>query len=207
MENTLNKKELDDVFIDVRKSYRLLYSYQRRMMDLVQFIGTHYGFQYVQGWSEFSSAREPKKLKLNNSAWDMLGMYCFTFQFSTKDFGKYKNIELLVVLVNDTGFYDISKNRKDRVHIDKFSDVNDAKTQLHLCLKTTNQDWSFYHHEMFKANSKKEYTEKTDISDLLIGKKYDLSDFMNEENTLMQLKNFEDFCIKNGIILRPKKTD
>jgi hypothetical protein len=221
MENALNKEELNDVFLDVRKSYRLLYLYQRRVMDLVAFIGRYYGFSYVQGWSEFSSAREPKKLKLDNWAWDMLGMYCFTFQFSTKDFGDYKDVELLVLLVSDTGFYDNKDNvYGDEVHIEKFEDVNKSTTQLHLLLKTNNKDWKCYD-SVINASSPN-FEGKFDTDDFLIGKKYDLADFMNEASTLEQLKDFEDvenfkndknydkfngfagFCRKNGIVLFPK---
>jgi len=118
-------------------------------------------------------------------------------------------LELAIIIVSDTGLFDEypTTSSKNQSKINEFSPVEISRTQIHLILKKDGSAWHDYIEIMFKGDSEQEYIKKTDISDLLIGKKYNLSDFMNEENTLMQLKNFEDFCIKNGITLHPKKTD
>jgi hypothetical protein len=210
MEKPLNEKELNDVFLDVRKSYRLLYLYQRRVMDLVAFIGNHYGFQYVQGSNDFANSKSATQLKsLKDNAWSLLSMYVMTFQFSTKNFGKFEKVELLVSIVSDTGFYDLKKRENtDKKRVDIYNDVEKSETQLHLILKTTSKLWASYRNEMFPVDidgSEEDVKKKDNIDDFLIGKKYDLSDFMNEESTLDKLKDFENFCSDNGIVLRPNK--
>jgi hypothetical protein len=206
MENTLNKKELDDVFLDVRKSYRLLYSYQRRVMDLVQFIEEHFDSK-VRNAYHFIGRNNQSVLPSQNS-WDYLLFYNCPYSMLITDANNVA-LELAIVIVSDTGLFDEypTTSSKNQSKINEFSPVEISRTQIHLILKKDGSAWHDYIEIMFKGDSEQEYIKKTDISDLLIGKKYDLSDFMNEENTLMQLKDFEDFCIKNGITLHPKKTD
>jgi hypothetical protein len=81
----MTPSDFENALIDVRKAYRLLYLYQRRVMDLVQFIGDSLTFRYAGGWSWFSD-NTPKggKGSLENWAWDWINMYFYEFNFSAK---------------------------------------------------------------------------------------------------------------------------
>ncbi len=208
MENTLNEKELNDVFLDVRKSYRLLYLYQRRVMDLVQFIGTRYEFEPRNGHPFMGSNNQ--KILPNHSSWDYLLLYNCPIRFNTKSFGKYNNVELLITIVSDTGLFDVttdwwSENTKHQ--IEQFNSVEKSKTQIHIKLKTTGTPWTDYINNCFPADKADFFVKKDNPEDFLIGKKYDLSNFMNEESTIKQLEDFEEFCRENGIVLRPKEKE
>jgi hypothetical protein len=204
MENTLDKKQLEEAFVDVRKSYRLLYLYQRRVMDLVNFIGKHYEFKYDFGDQYFlDPPKQWKTLKPDNWAWDFLLMNNHVFAFKPKDYGSFKQIRLMINIVSDTGCYDVKD--VDKRDVNNYSNVEDAATQIHLILKTEGKTWKEYQHQQPSKASNKDIVIRSAFDDLLIGKKYDLSDFMNEESTLDKLKDFENFCSDNGIVLRPNK--
>ena len=89
MEN-LTKQELEKVFIDVRKAYRLLYHYQKRVLDLVKFIGDELDFKYHGGWVKFSE-QCPRNGKgaLTNSAWEWLPMYYYQFHYYNNRLATY----------------------------------------------------------------------------------------------------------------------
>jgi len=95
--------ELKNSLIEVRKAYRLLYDYQKKVLDLVQFIGTEFGRSYKGGYSKYSNVT-PRNGKghLSNWGWDWLNMYYYEFNFhneENKDF-------FSVVLISDTGYYE-----------------------------------------------------------------------------------------------------
>ncbi len=96
--------DFGNALVDVRKAYRLLFLYQKRVMELVQFMGDTLSFNYKGGWSWFS-ANTPSKGKgsLENWAWDWLNMYFYEFNFSSKEINKNK-INFSILLQSDTGF-------------------------------------------------------------------------------------------------------
>jgi hypothetical protein len=211
MEKPLNETELNDVFLDVRKSYRLLYLYQRRVMDLVKFIGNHYGFQYERGEQYFLNPPASwKSIHTNHWSWDFLLMNNHVFVFKPKKLGDYEEVRLMINIVSDTGFYD-NEEIHDKRKIKDYSDVDKAATQIHLILKTKGLEWKKTYPEKYVPKQVIAPLNNTEVlkerKKVLIAKKYDLSDFMNEESTLEQLKDFEGFCNENKIVLRPNVKD
>lgn len=198
--NNLIAKEFDEVLKDVRSSYRFLYQYQKRLMDLVAFIGNHWGFQFETGESNFVAPPrtwkniDPRK----HWAWDFLLLYNYNFIHSAKTLGKWERVMLMINIISDTGFYDRKMPTKTRVQ--DFAPVEESKTQLHIMLKTQGIGWGSYMESQFPALSEKdEFVQNEDKGHLLIGKKYDLSRFIDEENTLTVLRDFEAFCDSNGV--------
>ena len=78
-------QNIKDTLQEARKAYRFLYDYQKRILDLVSYIGGKYGFRYRGGYSKFSnSSPRDGKGNLGNWAWDWLNLYFYEFNFEPK---------------------------------------------------------------------------------------------------------------------------
>lgn len=78
----INKEELQQTLNDVRKSYRLLALYQRRILDTVKFIANHYNLQLQSGHSKFSNtAKKGRGVQFDQWSWDWLSMYLYEFNW------------------------------------------------------------------------------------------------------------------------------
>lgn len=192
--------EFEEVLKDVRSSYRLLYQYQKRVMDLVTFIGNYWGFQFDSGESIFSGPPATwKRIDPGRHwAWDFLLLYNYNFVFSAKTYGRWTNLRLMINITSDTGYYDNSNPTKTRVQ--DFAPVEDSRTQLHIILKTQGIAWNSYMDKQYTALSESDsFFEITEEDKVILGKKYDLRRFLDEEKTMEVLKDFEDFCKTNKI--------
>jgi len=201
MENTkLMTNEFEVVLKDIRSSYRLLFQYQKRIMDLTTFIGNYWGFQFESGEPIFCG---PPKLWKNidpgkHWAWDFLLLYNYTFVFSPKDLETWEKVRLMINIVSDTGFYDAPDPVKTRVQ--DFAPVEASKTQLHIILKTHGKDWRSYMSSQYPSSSDEdEFIQTEEKDNLILGKKYDLSRFVDEEKTTEVLNDFEKFCQANSV--------
>ncbi|MDC7218749.1 MAG: hypothetical protein PQJ59_02350 [Spirochaetales bacterium] len=85
MKSKIDQKELNKALLEVRKAYRIIYEYQKRVLDLVKYISKSLGYQYAGGWSKFSSP-SPKNGKgsLDNWAWDWLRFLSLRIQLQTQ---------------------------------------------------------------------------------------------------------------------------
>lgn len=200
MENS--NKEV--VFEDVRKSYRFLYLYQRRVMDLIAFMSSHWNFIFEKGEPVFCSPPPLKKINPSsgNWVWDFLTFYNFNFVYREKKIGEYKGVKLMLNIVSDTGFYDTENNNK--LSISDFKETKKSKTQLHIILKTKNLNWDIYKNKQYSVNEiNTDFYHKNTENQIIIGRKIDLSSLMNETDVLKELNKFEEYCKGKGLILKP----
>ncbi len=189
-------EQIEAAFLDVRKAYRLLYTYQQRVMDIIKFIGQLTSRQYNGGWSKFSNS-SPKdgKGNLDMWAWDWLNMYCYEFFFGDAIINGNK-IGLSVWLVSDTGFYDTEA--REALNLDSFSAVENATTKF--VIFAGKNAW-YKESDDFWNNFKKdapEYIEKNDDG-ILLAKSFSLSSFINEAASRKCLHQFAAFCAANSI--------
>ncbi|WP_040281028.1 hypothetical protein [Psychroserpens damuponensis] len=186
----------DNLTLEVRKAYRLLYDYQRRILDLMKFIGETYDFPYKKGRPLFSSKAGTS---LNNWAWDWIYMYCYDFRFEGKD---DKNpIQFSVILKNDSGFYESTEENKiHALEIEQFKAVEDSKTELILVAGDLNKSF-----DTMTASTKA--SEGTSEDNTLVFKNYALEKFFTQDDALKQLQDFSAFCKTYNIELNiPEKT-
>lgn len=190
------------MFMDVRNSYRLLYNYQRRVMDLVEFIGKKLSFNVYEGYSKFSKARTGLKGSLDWWAWDWLGMYHYQFLFSQRYFekdGKQNIISFSVILVSDTGFYDVGK--ANPLDVMSFEKVELSQSKLVFFLGKNKLIYTEYadfeKHNLSKNSS--DYVVKGGDNEVLLAKSFDLNNFINEETTIKSIKEWIEFCHRNGV--------
>lgn len=209
MEN-INKNDLNAIFLDVRNSYRLLFKYQKRILDLVKYAGNYLKFSYDGGWPWFSDA-SPRKGKgtLDNWPWDWLNMYLYDFHFKEKEIEATK-INFSIVIQSDTGHYDSKFPKNETLHkcdIDEFSNPKTSETRLIFIASKKGWDMD----ELFLLHPKttdyklsKIHTEwETINADYhMIAKAYPLADFINQTETDKKLEDFITYCISKEILLK-----
>ena len=185
--------------IEVRKAYRLLYNYQNRILDLMDFIGKTYEITFGAGYSQYSRVVR-KKGNLQNWAWDWLPMYYYEFFFEKKS-SELGHIRFSVFLQNDSGYFDSRKDDKtaDKLDVTTYQPVENAITQL-IFVAGRNfwwDDWDKSTNSLPRLDD----IGRAENGDLVY-KKYNLENFSNEGETMKQLEDFSKFCINNNIPLQ-----
>ena len=207
----LKKEELKDILVDVRKSYRLLFKYQRRVLDLVKYIGNYYGFTYFGGYSWFSKLT-PRKGKgyLENWSWDWLNMYLYDFHFQDK-IRENEIIKFSILIQSDSGYYDSiseEKNEISKTDLEGFIDPREATTRLIII--TSKNGWNLgelFHknegefNELQLSKYQNRWRLKNDENDIF-AKAYDLSFFLNQEETIRILDEYFQLCVKEDILIK-----
>lgn len=195
--NHLNTN-MNDLFVDVRRAYRLLYLYQRRVMDLMKFIGGHYALAYSGGWSHFSNiAPRAGRGSLNLWAWDWLNMYHHQFYFHPKTIDN-QSIQFAVFLVSDTGYYDATLTDHDKLNVKAFASPENADTCLVFLAGKGAWHGDFAD---FKINYKKDAADyvRNNEKGRVVAKSFPLQRFIDEASTIKALQEFTDFCNANGV--------
>jgi hypothetical protein len=206
----LDKNRLDEAFVDVRKAYRLLANYQKRVRDLAGFIGEKLGFRFSSAYPMFSggSPNKEKESDLNRWSWDWLVMYFYQFHFGKKMVGS-QELEFAIFVQADTGYFEsqLELSFGERQFSEKFKDPNDSKTLIHLVVGYKKWNGTPWWTEEFNESFKGKESSKvlSDENGVLLMKSYELSLFYNEDSTVNQLTDFKDFCSKNGIYIEKEK--
>ena len=194
----LDKKEFKEILSYVRDSYRLLYQYQARILDLMTFIGDYFSYSYQKGYSIFSNQapRDGRKSFLDRWSWDWLNMYNYDFHFGYKNI-KEDYVAFCVRLYSDTGFFD-TKNA-DKLNLEAFNNVKKSATKLVLIAVKSKWNWGNLLDD-FDRNWKSDKFE--DGNTCAVAKAYDLVNFIDQDKTKEQLKDFNQFCEKYSITLK-----
>ncbi|MBU2526819.1 MAG: hypothetical protein KKC03_09490 [Bacteroidetes bacterium] len=202
--------ELKNSLIEVRKAYRLLYDYQKKVLDLVQFIGSEYGRSYNGGYSKYCNvAPRNGKGSLDQWAWDWLNMYYYEFNFHDVENKSYFS----VLLISDTGFYE-AKNEdskfNDKLELEKYTNAERSSTKLAFVYGD-----GIWECDGFLKNDCWEDPEfllknqgifiKEDNLGKMVFKSYNLEEFSTKKNAINNLRDFSDYCNSNGINFRLKR--
>ncbi len=140
----LNLSEFNDVLKDVRSSYRLLALYQRRLQDVVKYVGNQYNFNFTSGWAKFSDAsNNGKRASIEKWSWDWLTMYLYEFNMGKREING-STYYFRIIHQADTGFFDENDERKvSKLDIAKFNKVEASTTRLFLVLTKDKDGWPF----------------------------------------------------------------
>lgn len=196
MELTPLNADFDAVFLDVRRAYRLLYLYQRRVMDLMKFIGGHLGLRYAGGWCHYSSTTPRNgKGSLDNWAWDWLNMYQYEFHFASRVIDA-REIRFSVILVSDTAFFDAGL--EDECDLKAYPPVEKAETRLVLLAGKDAWHGEF---EDFWENYKKTAADyvRTNEKGTVIARSVPLKQFVNGTLAEQTMISYTQFVAANGI--------
>ncbi len=193
-------QNIKNTLLEARKAYRFLYDYQKRVLDLISYIGGKYGFKYRGGYSKFSnSAPREGKGNLGNWAWDWLNLYFYEFNFEPRIANK-DIIYFSVFILNDSGFFD-ARNEKDvdKLNTSSFKSVEDSASKLiFVAGKNLWSGWGVDWDEPEFLT--KPFGNKIDNeNNFMVFKHYSLENFENEEKAMTCIKDFEQYCANYNI--------
>lgn len=129
----INSK-LNDALCDVRKAYRIIVAYQRRIIDMAKIIQNSFGYKYFYRVNHNYNATGTGS-PTNRPSIDMLPLYTglsmfFLPQESDPHSPKKNEWMLEVIFYNDTGFKNIYGQEPD---ITSFNDADKSESKLWLC--------------------------------------------------------------------------
>jgi hypothetical protein len=204
--NKHNRSEIDGILLDVRKSYRTLYSFQRMVLDLAKYIGDRMSFTYSGGYPVFSSpSPRPGKGHFNCWAWDWLNMYHYEFHYAPR-FQPGSGLRLSVEIISDTGYWLSQHQGLSRIDLDRYELPEHSGTKLLFIIGK----------DVWKPAYTRDVYDK--MKSLLLSNEplfeiiedgsmlfqvFDLADFLNAEDTDRQLSSFIATCGAHGITLPP----
>lgn len=142
--------ELTEALADVRKAYRLIWAYQRRMMDLIQVIADDFEGLQFYAWSPLHT-RRPTQLTSNplkgKWAWDMVPFYKVSFLYKPEGASPHDLAEgdwlLEIHLDSDTAGFEAQRGEPDA---GKFPDADTSRSTLSLivwqCTEAIKANWA-----------------------------------------------------------------
>ncbi|ODT47746.1 MAG: hypothetical protein BGO80_13820 [Devosia sp. 63-57] len=142
--------DLSSSLTDVRRAYRLIWGYQRRLMDMLQVFEDEFPTHEFYAWSPLSFAR-PTQLTtspVHKWAWDALPFYKASFLYTVvgSDPNHHRGGEWLFEVTIDTDDVDFStfKGEPDAA---KFPDaeMTDSTVKLVAWKSTGNGTFNWYH--------------------------------------------------------------
>lgn len=187
--------DFENAMMNVRLAFRLLYIYNKKMLDLMKYISSLINLRYEGGWPKFSKA-SPREGKgtLDNWAWDWLNMYYYEFHFADSNGCLFS-----IILQSDTGKWD---SNVDKLSIDQYASAEDSKTRLvFICSKEFWNVDMLIESENWKRSSINEFEvcDSNNPNKKMICKAYDISNFRDEKGTRDVLRDYLQYIAKEGI--------
>lgn len=207
-------KEIDNIFIDVRNSFRLLNRYQKRMLQIISYIREQTPFNDMWGSKDWYSAEIGKRrdspdseyAKLNVRkdmwGWDFLYGYIFEYYFGMEKINK-KKVEMSIFQISDDGFFISDHANKHMTDISSFEPSESSHSYLifNVAIYTTQYchwlaDPSFpndnYKDFLTKFLSSPSDTSifKYDSGEVVVLKKYEMQKFATQQGADDVIRNF-----------------
>ena len=211
-------ENLSKALQDVRRAHRILYAYQRRMLDLVHFIQSKLDMPVKDlcGIKHFSKpiyGRSKGHSRLNiwhtMWAWDYLYSYLFEYYLGEKEAGdKLHNYKLSLIQYSDTGYFDQDGQKRGRISEFGSEEESSSKLLFFLEYKPKDSEWEWKDGSYMegivlnKEVGRKEHTKEfrdTSADGKQILCSFPLERFINMEATLEVLSEFRSYCQEQGI--------
>ncbi|MDE7386259.1 MAG: hypothetical protein K2N28_03885 [Muribaculaceae bacterium] len=198
-----NIESIRQALCDVRKAHRIIYAYQKRMMDIVRFIGNKLDFPFVEGYKHFSNGA-PKKISSGTWAWDYLYTYLYEYYLGTK-VNPENNIEyaLSIFQFSDTGFFESDKSVRTNLSTFVEEEAAESKFLFFLEIKPKECPWWW----KTEVINKKEFATKNHTSTILkegesiiVLYSVGIEKFIDEKSALEVLNEFCALCSNEGLI-------
>lgn len=197
-------KDIQNALCDVRKAHRILYAYQKRMMDIVMFICQKLDFNCVKGYKFFSN-NAPKKILPGTWAWDYIYSYLYEYFLDEKEDIEQNNVfRMSIIQYSDTGFFDNEKSTRTKLATFATEEESQSKVLFMLEVKPKNCTWWWKTNDIIND---KNYASKSHTSTILekgnnkiVLYSIPIEKFLNEDATIDVLNEFCDFCRVNGIM-------
>lgn len=209
-------KEIDKVFIDVRNAFRLLNSYQNRILDIVNYIREQTDYTDMWGsknWyseeirNKKSPAPDYAKLNVRRDmwGWNFLYGYIFEYYFGQLEKKDKRIVEMSVFQVSDDGFFISNDENKSMDNVSKFKKAEESHSYIVLNMTVTNQRANqIWLHDptdpeehgpkdfLTKFLSSPYYTKAMEDREgnVLIIKKYEMQEFATQDDADNVIRDF-----------------
>ena len=184
-------EELGKALCEVRKAHRIIYAYQKRMMDLARFIGAKLDMPECQVIKHYSNSPS-KKISAGTWAWDFLYTYLMEYYLGEKQtIDKNGTFGISLFQFSDTGFFDSDKSHKSLMFFIEYI--------------PNGTSWKWYDKIKEVINDKKYASSEHTQSVLKEGESIigiysvNIKNFVDEMHTMQVLRNFCKYCYDNGI--------
>lgn len=196
----LSKIELDEVFVDVRKAYRLLYLYQRRILDTIKFISNTLNKSVVGGYPLYggNTPRSGGKISLDALAWDWLVMFGYEFYFQDETING-DNYQFAISIQSDSG-YDDAEAGVTLSMLERFLPVEESATRIYFYIGKNMWKQDVFD-SAWASDSHDEFEHKEDVNKTFLSKRFDLSDFRDEDSITECLQKVREYFRSKGIKL------
>lgn len=199
-----NIEEVREALCDVRRAHRILYAYQKRMMDIIRYIAKKLDFPVIEGYKHFSNTPS-KKIYSGTWAWDYIYTYLFQYYLGEKETDD-RNTEFAISIFqfSDTGFFDKENSTRTNLSTFETEEYSESKLVFMLEVKPKESPWWWKVDDII---NKKEYASKNHTSTIL--KKGEstvliysvpIEKLLDEKSALNMLKEFCSFCKENSIL-------
>ncbi|MDR7221298.1 hypothetical protein [Aminobacter aminovorans] len=196
-----NNQTLASALVDVRKAYRLLWSYQRRVYDILQLITDEFGDMSFYYWQTMHAGRPCNSgtNPLNRWTWDMLPMMQTSYLFlpNTVDRNETRPGQwmLEVYLSSDDGFSRTAgSGEPDPMHFeDAANSASSITMYAWLCCEPSNLNWFT---GVWSGVPKAQRPEDSQVCASqnppfkIFAKRFDLADFPDKTSVTMAVMQF-----------------
>lgn len=181
------REKTQEALYDVRKAYRLIFAYQRRILDSIRLLTQEYEVLY--GGPKFAGRPKFKRFEFDRWSWDYLPLYQAIFKFRIN-----KEFELSIYINADNGFFLKDRgNHLDRTNLDRFEDAENSNSYITLIIANEH----FNHEQRVALNNKLITNRITDdklSGEHFIAKRYDLEDLIDVQSIKAVRANFKSYC-------------
>lgn len=215
------KKEIDNIFVDVRNAFRLLTRYQERVLNIVNYIREQTPYKDMWGsknWysDEIKSRRnspdkEYAKLNVFKDMWglDFLYGHFFEYYFGSTKKGRY-TIEMSIFQVSDDGYFISNDENKHMTDISSYanSEISHSYIVFNVSVYTTKQSQLWLHDPdrpeddgkdfltRFLESSKDKIITSTDKEHTIL-KKYEMQHFTSQSEADKVITDFAKLVLDN----------
>lgn len=177
--------DLRSSLVDVRRAYRLVWAYQRRVMDVVQFVASNFPTHEFYAWTPLKFMGSPQLTTniLRRWAWDGLSFYKASVFFKPIGADPDKLVEgqwyLEVHIDSDTAKFPEGKTEPDA---SKFEDASTTHSRIVLVAwLNTGKARANWYHQMWNPSawpeSDREVVEQSHMPVSCAQLTFDLADF------------------------------
>jgi len=193
----LNPVQLQNQLADVRKAYRLLYQFQKRVLDILRLFEDEFSIEYYGGYAHFSNQTPAASFgSLEDSAWDWLNLYLHEFHFREEELRYRYHINLSVFLVSDTGYFDTPNAEKNIIKT--FVPADQATTKLVFMIGKDAWHDGFDDFELNFKSKSPDYVRTTKKGKVL-AKSFELDAFSSQMGAIQAFRQLLNFWRENGI--------
>lgn len=218
-------KELDNVFIDVRNAFRLLNSYQNRILDIVNYIWEQTDFEEILGSRKWYSEEIGKKnspdssyAKLNLSrdkcsGWNFLYGHFFEYYFGQLEKEDKRILEMSVFQVSDDGCFISNDENISMDNVSKFKKAEESHSYIVLNMTVSNQRANqIWLHDpedpeehgprdfltKFLSSPEPYKITKDSEGNILIIQKIEMQKFATQKSTDDEIRNFDKIVLESA---------